>query len=141
MMTQKRPKILSPKKRNSGEPQSVQESVDAAKNIGYKTGPKAQVLVEQWCKKAQANGLIKSQQDFTVCATALISAGIQEADKKNESVIEVVHIEEGWKNNLCVERNIECRPETCGAKSILHRVRQIEDNMPAFQKMMEIIKH
>jgi len=106
---------------------------------GHIIYPSSISMVKRYMHKAQAAGFIHNPREFTVGVTALLSAGMAEADQNKERHVKPRHIAGGWSKKLSVGGG-NCPPNRCFESSVLRRLAHLKESLPYLSDLLEVME-
>lgn len=111
------------------------EIVEEIEDKGYKVFPSTERLVRNYTSKASKYGLITSQQEVSLCAATLLSAGVENAKINHKKTVSPTDIKFAWQRLSALGGN--CPPHICMRRSIINQKEKLINLLPILKDLIE----
>lgn len=110
----------------------VRDLSSRATSEGYPVFPSTKSSIKRHLVRGLDKGTLADETDVTLAAAALLAGGIAMAA---QVPITPLVVKLGWQGEIGYERG--CPPAICFKRSVLTRVDELKDRLPAFRMLLE----
>jgi hypothetical protein len=116
-------------------PVSLQDLAATVHSQGFVVHPTTSRVVKRHLVRAVQAGTIAGEKEIRLSAMALMAGAMETAAQAGRRQLRAADVEEGWRDHIMM---INHPPQRCLRRSVVERVGELRESLPAFQRMQDI---